>query len=100
MFNGCSSLTELDLSSFNMSKVTADNNIKSMFNGCTHLTKIYANTTFDYSSKTFEMFSNCSALKGENGTKYEDMPSNNRKQAKYACIDQGTTKPGYFTSKQ
>ena len=37
MFNGCSSLTELNLSNFNTNKVTKMSNI---FNGCVKLEKI------------------------------------------------------------
>ena len=37
MFNGCSALTSLDLSSFNTSKVT---NMQDMFNGCSALTSL------------------------------------------------------------
>ncbi|MBP5276820.1 MAG: BspA family leucine-rich repeat surface protein, partial [Lachnospiraceae bacterium] len=104
MFNGCSSLTTLNLSSFDMTKVTNNNNnVSGMFNGCSKLTTIYANTTFDYSSKNIDMFSGCSMLVGGSGTAYADMPTtnnnSNQKKSKYACIDGGTTKPGYFTRK-
>ena len=40
MFNGCSSLTDLDLSGFNVSKVT---NMGSMFSGCTGLKTLNLN---------------------------------------------------------
>lgn len=103
MFSGCSALTSLDLSSINMSKVTNDNSIRNMFNDCVKLTTIYANDTFDYSNKNVEMFANCSLLVGGSGTAYSAMPTtnnnSNQKKSKYACIDGGTTKPGYFTRK-
>lgn len=78
MFSGCSSLTTLNLSSFDMTKVTNyNNNVSGMFNGCSKLTTIYANTTFDYSSKNIDMFSGCSMLVGGSGTAYADMPTTN-----------------------
>ena len=60
MFNGCSSLTSLDLSSFNTSKVT---NMGSMFDGCSKLTSLYL-SNFDTSKVTNinYMLRRCSSL--------------------------------------
>lgn len=45
MFDGCSSLTELDLSTMNMSKV---DNMDNMFNGCSSLNKVTFGPTFEF----------------------------------------------------
>lgn len=62
MFEGCSNLTTLNLSSFNTSKVT---NMGSMFSGCSKLTTIDL-SNFDTSNVTgigmAAMFSRCSNL--------------------------------------
>lgn len=92
MFNGCSSLTVLDLSSFNTEKVE---NMANMFNGCSSLNKLTLSNKFDtknvinmqamfYMCKSLQaldlssfdtsnvtnmiaMFTYCSALKTING---------------------------------
>jgi len=60
MFNGCSSLTSLDVSSFDTSNVT---DMGSMFSGCSSLTSLDL-SHFDTSNVTTmgSMFSNCSSL--------------------------------------
>ncbi|MBR1477968.1 MAG: BspA family leucine-rich repeat surface protein [Lachnospiraceae bacterium] len=60
MFNGCTSLTALDLSSFNTSNVT---NMMYMFDGCSSLTTLDLNN-FDTSNVTnmSHMFYDCSAI--------------------------------------
>ena len=60
MFQGCSSLTTLDLSNFDTSNV---GNMQNMFEGCTSLTSINFNG-FDTSSVEFmhQMFRGCSSL--------------------------------------
>ncbi len=58
MFNGCSSLDTLDLSSFDTSSTI---NTASMFNGCSNLGKIIFGNNFK-TSTTENMFSNCSKL--------------------------------------
>lgn len=61
MFNGCSSLTTLDLSSINTSKVTT---MQEMFSGCTSLTSLNLS---DLNMKKLQyvahMFYECSSLK-------------------------------------
>ena len=60
MFDGCSSLTSLDLSNFNTSKVTR---MSTMFNGCTSLTSLDL-SNFNTSKVThmYNMFRSCSGL--------------------------------------
>lgn len=60
MFQNCSSLTSLDLSKFDTSKVT---NMESMFEGCSSLTSLNLNN-FDTSNVTnmMSMFAFCSGL--------------------------------------
>ena len=60
MFEGCSSLTSLDLSSFNTSAVT---NMGSMFSGCSSLTRLDL-SSFDTANVTrmAYMFCRCSSL--------------------------------------
>lgn len=60
MFQGCKSLTEIDASKFDTSKVTG---MRGMFNGCELLTKIEL-SSFDTSNVTniSYMFNDCSAL--------------------------------------
>ena len=114
MFEECSALKTLDLSSFNTEKVTnmggmfryggaliidvssfnieKVTNMLSMFGECQALTTIYAAPGADWSgveSSRF-MFSNCSNLKGGNGT------TNGDSDASYARIDK-EGQPGYFT---
>ena len=63
MFNGCSSLTSLDLSSFYTSNVTS---MYQMFNRNSSLKTIYVSDLWDTSKVTnsFDMFFNCTSLVG------------------------------------
>ena len=92
MFNSCTGLTSLDLSSFNTSKVT---NMSYMFNGCTNLRTIYVGNGWSTAAVTgsTEMFYNCTSLVGGQGTTYDA----NHVDKTYAHIDGGTSNPGYFT---
>ena len=96
MFNRCSQITTLDLSSFNTRKVT---DMLQMFRGCTALTTIYVgdgwSTAGVVASGSSNMFLECSALVGGNGTTYD--PEHLDKT--YAIIDGGISNPGYFTAK-
>ena len=60
MFNGCSSLTELDVRYFNTAKV---NQMQEMFYGCTSLKTIYGNDTWSCSNSS-DMFYDCTSLVG------------------------------------
>ena len=60
MFSGCSGLTELNLSSFNTSEVT---NMDAMFFACHSLTTIYCAGTWECENSQ-SMFAWCDKLKG------------------------------------
>ena len=91
MFQGCHSLTTLDLTTFDTEKVT---DMRYMFNDCDQLTTIFVGdgwvteSVYGYS----EMFMNCLALVGEDGTTY----SNNNIYASAATTGAG----GYLTMKE
>ena len=92
MFYGCFGLTSLDLSSFNTANVQSTDN---MFSGCTALTKIAVDPNkWDTSKVTYseDMFKGCTNLVGGNGTAYDA----NHTDIAYAVIDKDGT-PGYLT---
>ncbi len=117
MFEGCRALTSLDLSGFGTSNVT---NMYGMFNNCGSLTALDLRTfetsnvyemsymfTNCYSLKTitvgggwdvgfvynsFNMFKDCNAIKGGNGTEYDSSHISKN----YACID-SAEHIGYLT---
>ena len=93
MFADCSSLTSLDVSKFDTSNVT---NMQWMFGDCFKLKTIYASNNFNTSqvSNSDNMFSGCTSLVGGKGTTYNSSHSDKT----YARIDSSST-PGYFTSK-
>ena len=82
MFCGCSKLTSLDVTNFNSENVT---NMSFMFSGCSTLTTIYVNDKFviDKVTNGYCMFDNCTNLK-------DYAPS--KKDHNYANY-----KTGYFT---
>ena len=93
MFASCESLTELDLRSFNTSKVTM---MWGMFQGCSHLKTIIVGpgwTTSALTDEGHEMFAGCTSLVGEKGTTYSD----EHFDADYAHVDGGPNNPGYLT---
>ena len=63
MFCGCSSLTSLDLSSFKTEKVTS---MLEMFNGCSSLTTLDLSSFNADKADTEWMFSGCKKLKNFN----------------------------------
>ena len=93
MFYNCSSLTSLDVSGWNTGKVK---NMYQMLYGCTNLQTIYASNSFTTASVTDsrQMFTNCKALVGGNGTVFNA----SNITATYAHID-AEGNPGYFTAK-
>ena len=97
MFEGCSSLTQLDVTKFDTSKV---NYMSWMFEGCSSLTTIYASKKFVTPKKSnnidSSMFYNCVKLKGGRGTVYDS----SKIDGTYARIDGGSKAPGYFTTKK
>ena len=92
MFQGCTSLTELDLSHFNTSNLQYMDN---MFTHCTNLSTIYVSTgwtTANVSSSKL-MFYGCTNLVGSMGTTYDP----NHTDKDYAHIDLGQKSPGYLS---
>ena len=64
MFDGCSSLTNLNLSNFNTQKVT---NMEYMFKGCSSLTNLnLSNFNTQNVTDMYWMFDGCSSLKKGN----------------------------------
>ena len=123
-FNGCSSLTELDLSNFetsynlfedlymtfyrcsnlsvlDISKLITSNvsEMGGMFRSCSKLKTIYASESFTTENVTSsgDMFDGMSTdLVGGAGTVWS---SSNPTDKTYAHIDGGVSDPGYFTAK-
>ena len=98
MFNRCKRLTTLDLSSFDVSKVTVANY---MFRGCESLTTIYCDDDWSTSTvmtQSYGMFQDCTSLVGGKGTKFDSSIHYSLQNKSYARPDGGTSKPGYFTS--
>jgi len=118
MFDGCSSLTALDLTKFNTAKVTtmsqmfrgctqlqrldltgfdteAVTDMSNMFDGCSALTSLFASTTWNVAnvSLSTNMFTGCTNLVGGTGTKYNSSQTSKT----YARLDGGTSAPGYLT---
>ena len=93
VFSGCSSLTEVDISSFNTSSVQTTH---AMFYNCSDLTTIYASSSFALSDGTVSdmMFEGCTSIIGGIGTTY----NNENVDKTYARIDESDA-PGYFTFK-
>ena len=94
MFDGCSSLTSLDVSGFNTDKVS---NMSWMFGSCEGLATIYVSEKWNMSNveKSDAMFGGCYSIIGGAGTTYDG----NHTDREYARIDEGPSKPGYFTYK-
>ena len=95
MFSSCSALTELDLSTFTVEKLTS---AYSMFQQCSNLKTIYAKAGTDWNASatltsSSSMFFSCSKLVGGNGTRYSSSPTDKTR----ARIDGGTGAEGYFT---
>ena len=95
MFHSCRKIKQLDLSSFDTSKVT---NMNFMFNNCSALNTIAASDRWSTNSidtaESYGMFSDCTALVGGMGTKYNESNIG----VGYARIDGGVSAPGYLTS--
>ena len=92
MFNDCAVLTSLDLSNFDTSNVR---NMADMFFGCAALETIYTASDADWNSESvdsYNMFEGCTKLVGGKGTTYDS----NYNNATYARVDSNSN-PGYFT---
>ncbi len=92
MFEACSDLTTLDLSSFNTANVTG---MSYMFANSMSLRTIYVSSSWSITSVTnsADMFSECYSLVGGRGTEF----SQDYTGVDYAHIDGGTSNPGYLT---
>ena len=93
MFKECSGLASLDLGSFNTSKVT---NMYWMFFDCPSLRTIFVGSGWSTAAVTNSsgMFGYCTSLIGGKGTTYNE----NNVDAAYAHLDGGASNPGYFTA--
>ena len=93
MFGNCSSLSKLNLSSFDTNSVVSMSN---MFRNCSNLKQIYVSTSFKTQNVQVSdhMFSGCTSLVGGNGTTFDS----SHVDKEYARIDAEGT-PGYFTIK-
>ena len=98
MFWHCESLTELDLSAFNVQNVEAT---QFMFSDCYSLKTIYCNDDWKKSAKIEDegyyvyMYGGCSSLVGGKGTtKPKDYDA-----LDYSHPDGGPSNPGFFTAK-
>jgi len=94
MFDSIWRLTELDLSSFDTSNVTE---MSQMFYHCSNLKTIYVSHLWDTSKleKSSNMFYYCPSLVGPKGTTFDE----NYIDKTYARVDGGTSSPGYLTLK-
>ncbi len=94
MFDNCSSLTSLDLSSFDTGNVT---DMSAMFANRGNLKTIYVGDNWSTQKVTSSdaMFDGCEMLCGGKGTKY--IPG--KVTAEYAHVDEGESNPGYLTQK-
>ena len=96
MFFKCPALKSVDLTSFDISKVT---DMSHMFNGCSSLTTIYCNDDWSKSAALKDskyMFADCTALVGGMGTPFNE----NVIDKTYARLDGGLSAPGYFTKER
>ncbi|MDD6001319.1 MAG: BspA family leucine-rich repeat surface protein [Bacteroidales bacterium] len=97
VFMKCTNLQYIDLSSFKTANVT---DISDMFSNCYHLKTIYVDKdkwllNNDLITNDENLFYNCISLYGEKGT----ICISDKNGVKFACIDQGPSKPGYLSSK-
>ena len=90
MFNWCTELTYLNLASFNTNKIS-DLGFVDMFFYCSKLQTIYVSS--DWRDIGCSMFQECNQLVGGEGTHYEER----KWGSKFARVDGGDSKPGYFT---
>ncbi|MCR5455641.1 MAG: BspA family leucine-rich repeat surface protein [Bacteroidales bacterium] len=93
MFEGCSNLEDLDLSTFDVAKVR---DLSRMFWECKNLKTIYVKDNFYQNLHGSSVFYGCSNIVGGGGTTYDSKKIG----ADYAKLDNGSNNPGYFTYKQ
>ena len=95
MFDGCSSLTSLDLSGWDTGSVTS---MYYMFYNCSNLKTVYVGDLWSTEKVTDSdhMFSYCTELVGGAGTTYDQSYTDKT----YARVDNLPDAPGYFTYKE
>ena len=95
MFFYCESLTNLDVSNFNTSNVT---DMHGMFRDCEILKTIYVGKGWNTSKieDSEDMFENCTNLVGGKGTTFDSEITDITR----AKIDGGKENPGYLTAKK
>lgn len=96
-FQNCTSLTMLDISSLNTANATS---MSQMFYGCSNLKTIFASEDFTVTNIEpmnggRDMFKGCTSIVGGKGTTYQ---GDSWETHSYAHIDEGESKPGYFTN--
>ena len=91
-FSGCEKMKQFDLSDLNTSNVV---DMTGMFSGCNILERIYVDDKWSTGKVTASnyMFYGCEKLVGGKGTVY----SADHIDHHYACIDGGSSSPGYLT---
>ena len=102
MFAGCSSLTSLNLTNFDVSSVESMYN---MFYGCRNLGTIFCNEDWNVTAVSLDeeygdggMFEDCYSLKGRYGANYEDFINDDEASyISYAHPDEEGN-PGFFTA--
>ena len=93
MFQECTKLQKLDLTSFDFSNISA---FTEFFSGDSALKTIYCAENTDLTSKnSSDCFKGCTSLTGGLGTVFDETKTGTA----YACIDGGSEKPGYFSTK-
>lgn len=95
MFSECTALTVLDLSAFSTTQLY---DLEFMFKSSSNLQTIIVSTSWDVVSGSrdgSDMFDNCSAIVGEQGTTYNSSYIGRS----YARIDGGTSNKGYLTGR-
>lgn len=99
MFDECTSVRELDLSSFSSAALT---NADYMFYNCTRLETIYADEAFVLPAvkinDSYQAFFNCTSLVGGEYTKFDQSYINGeRGRVDRALRGEDAKKPGYFS---
>ncbi|MBQ2205077.1 MAG: BspA family leucine-rich repeat surface protein, partial [Lachnospiraceae bacterium] len=97
MFKGCVALQSLDLSSWNLS-ITADRTSlvsNSLFADCKNLVRVYVPHNFIIGGTGTGLFTNCSKIKGGNGTAYDSTKTDLTYAVSYEENDIGV---GYMTA--
>lgn len=96
MFKGCTSLTSLDLSSFNMDKVK---NMESMFSGCSALKELKFAAACPKVTNITNMFRDCSSLESLNLSSFTAVKARKTSLMFFGCSSLKTLNLSKFTPK-